>query len=67
MSRPPSELRRRRRLPWVAVPAAAYLSVTLAVPLANGATLGSRFTEHALTTLLVAGAIGLAFALCEPR
>jgi hypothetical protein len=38
---------RLRRLRWMAVPIAAYLVVTLALPAANGAALDAGFARHA--------------------
>ena len=37
----------------VALPLASYYGVTLALPLANGATLSGAFMEHALVVLVV--------------
>ena len=61
------DLRRPHGLPWIAVPITAYLVVTLAVPLANGAVGSPRFIEHVLTTLLVSGLIGLGLTLSRIR
>jgi hypothetical protein len=50
------------RMPWaglahafrrVALPLVSYYAVTLALPLANGATLSGAFMEHALVVLIV--------------
>lgn len=38
----------------IAIPLVCYLAVTVGLPLANGAGANPSFTEHALTTLLVA-------------
>lgn len=37
----------------MALPLASYYAVTLALPLANGATLSGTFMEHALVVLIV--------------
>jgi hypothetical protein len=35
------------RLRWMAIPITAYLVITLALPLANGAAVHGNFTHHA--------------------
>ena len=59
----------RDRLRWLAVPIAAYLAITLALPIANGAAGREDFVVHAATVLggcvLVVVAIVAFGAGCE--
>jgi hypothetical protein len=57
------ERSRSRDLCSIAVPLLCYLTVTLGLPLANGAGAGSGFAEHAFTTLLVCGLIAMGYAV----
>lgn len=58
----PSLAERLRRLRWLAVPIAAYLAITLVMPVANGATHRPDFLHHA--AFVLGGCIGvLAVAL----
>ena len=43
----PSLASRLSRLRWIAVPIAAYLAITLGLPLANGAAMRGGFVHHA--------------------
>ena len=49
--------RPRSRLPLVLVPWLAYVGVTVVAPAVNGATAGEAYSEHAVITLGVSGAI----------
>jgi hypothetical protein len=42
----------RERLRWLAVPIAAYLVITLALPAANGAVAHAEFVAHAMWVIL---------------
>jgi type IV secretory pathway VirB2 component (pilin) len=59
----------RERLRWLAVPIAAYLVITLALPIANGAAGREDFLVHAATVLggcaVVVVAIVAFGAACE--
>ena len=56
----------RERVRWLAVPIAAYLAITLALPIANGAAGRADFLLHAATVVggcaLVVAAIAAAGA-----
>jgi len=52
---------RLSRLRWMAVPIAAYLAITLGLPLANGAAVRSGFVHHA--AWVIAGCAGIAIAV----
>jgi hypothetical protein len=43
--------RRLSRLGWIAVPIAAYVAITLGLPLANGAAMRGGFAHHAAWVL----------------
>jgi len=45
-------MRRLERLKWLAVPIAAYLVITLVLPIANGAAGRTDFLHHAMWVLL---------------
>jgi hypothetical protein len=45
-------MRHLERLKWLAVPIAAYLLITLVLPIANGAASRSDFAHHAMWVLL---------------
>jgi hypothetical protein len=75
-------MRQLERLKWMAVPIAAYLVITLVLPIANGAAGRTDFAHHAMWVLLgcslvigsiavIGGAIELAAAgarrLVHPR
>jgi hypothetical protein len=49
---------RLKRLKWIAVPIAAYLAITVALPAANGAALDAAFLGHA--AWVVAGCAAIA-------
>jgi hypothetical protein len=49
--------RPRRRVPLVLLPWLVYVGATVVVPAANGAAGGPAFTEHAIITLGVSGAV----------
>jgi hypothetical protein len=49
------------RLRWMAVPIAAYLAITLGLPLANGAAVRSGFVHHA--AWVIAGCAGIAISM----
>lgn len=53
--------RRLGRVRWMAVPIAAYLAITLALPLANGAALHGSFWRHA--GWVVAGCVAMVGAM----
>lgn len=53
---------RLARVRWLAVPIAAYLAITLGMPLANGAAGRAGFARHALFVLGGCGVV-LAFVL----
>ena len=52
---------RLSRLRWMAVPLAAYLAITLGLPLANGAAFRSGFVHHA--GWVVAGCAAIAICV----
>jgi hypothetical protein len=52
---------RLSRLRWMAVPIAAYLAITLGLPLVNGAAVRSGFVQHAVWVL--AGCAGIALSV----
>ena len=48
---------RLRRVSWLAVPLAAYLVITLALPAANGALAQPAFGRHALVVIAACVAV----------
>ena len=52
---------RLSRVRWMAVPIAAYLAITLALPLANGAALHGSFWRHA--GWVIAGCVAMVGAV----
>jgi hypothetical protein len=49
------------RLRWIAVPIAAYLTITLGLPLVNGSAVRSGFLHHA--ACVMAGCAGIAISV----
>jgi len=63
-------LRSLRRLRWLAVPLAAYVAITVALPAANGAVWRAEFVRHlALVAIgcVAVFAVVLAIALAVPK
>lgn len=56
----PSLVEQLARVRWLLVPLAAYLAITLALPVANGAARRPDFTRHAA---LVLGACAVVVAI----
>jgi hypothetical protein len=52
------------RLRWMAVPIAAYLAITLGLPLANGAAVRSGFVHHAAWVIAGCAGIAISVLLC---
>ena len=55
----PPEPRVARRVPLVLLPWLVYVGVTVVAPAAHGAARDAGFTEHAIITLGVSGAVML--------